>query len=137
MSFSSDNAQHPLIIESWAHFSIVAKDYLYNHFPNLENKLFPTKEKKFKSASGKMASIGPIIKEIIIPHRKGNIRLNPEFFVCEDVHIQRFLLGTGYQRMYGIDIYNIKDKKNSIGTKKENKFSHDIYQIPTHDPLEQ
>ncbi|MBW0507564.1 hypothetical protein O181_047279 [Austropuccinia psidii MF-1] len=137
MTFSIDNSQHPLIIDSWVHFSIVAKYYLYNHFPNLENKLFQTKGKKFKSASGKMTSIGTIIKEIIIRRRKGNIRLNPEFFVHEDVHIQGFLLGTVYWRMYGIDISNIKDRKNSIGTKKENKFSHDIYQIPTHDPLEQ
>ncbi|MBW0514099.1 hypothetical protein O181_053814 [Austropuccinia psidii MF-1] len=137
MTFSIDNSQHPLIIDSWANFSIVAKDYLDNHFPNFENKLFPTKEKKFKSALGKMTSIGTIIKEKIIPHRKGNIRLNPEFFVREDVHIQGFLLRTDYQRMYGIDIYNIKDRKKSICKKKEKKFSHDMYQIPTHDPLEQ
>ena len=68
----------------------------------------PTRAKNFKSASGKMTSIGTIIKEIIIPHRKGNIRLNPEFVVLEDAHIQGFLLGTDYQRMYGIDIYNSK-----------------------------
>ncbi|MBW0550306.1 hypothetical protein O181_090021, partial [Austropuccinia psidii MF-1] len=53
-----------------------------------------------------MTSIGTIIKEIIIPHRKGNIRLNPEFVVLDDAHIQGLLLGTDYQRMYGIDIYN-------------------------------
>ncbi|MBW0492548.1 hypothetical protein O181_032263 [Austropuccinia psidii MF-1] len=84
-----------------------------------------------------MTSIGTIIKEIIIPHRKGNIRLNPEFFVLEDANIQGFLLGTDYQRMYGIDIYNIKNRHITIGTDKENKFSLDIYQIVTHDPLEE
>ncbi|MBW0526666.1 hypothetical protein O181_066381 [Austropuccinia psidii MF-1] len=46
-----------------------------------------------------MKSIGTIIKEIILPHRKGNIRLNPEFVKHEDAHIQGFLLGTDYQRM--------------------------------------
>ncbi|MBW0540886.1 hypothetical protein O181_080601 [Austropuccinia psidii MF-1] len=98
------NAQHPLIIDSGAHCAIVARNYLDNHFPNWEKQLFPTKEKNFKSASGKMTSIVKIIKEIIIPHRKGNIRLNPEFVVLYDPHIQGFLLGTDYQRMYGIDI---------------------------------
>ncbi|MBW0555314.1 hypothetical protein O181_095029 [Austropuccinia psidii MF-1] len=49
-----------------------------------------------------MTPIGTIIKEIIIPHKKGNIRLNPEFVVLYDAHIQGFLLGTDYQRMYGI-----------------------------------
>ncbi|MBW0485728.1 hypothetical protein O181_025443 [Austropuccinia psidii MF-1] len=84
-----------------------------------------------------MTSIGIIIKEIIIPHRKGNIRLNSEFVVLEDAHIQGFLLGTDYQRMYGIDIYSIKDRHITIGTKRERKFSLDIYQISTHDPLEE
>ncbi|MBW0463898.1 hypothetical protein O181_003613 [Austropuccinia psidii MF-1] len=72
------------------------------------------KAKNFKSASGRMTSIGTIIKEIIIPHRKGKIRLNPEFFVLDDAHIQGFLLGTDYQRMYGINIYNSKDKHITI-----------------------
>ncbi|MBW0510367.1 hypothetical protein O181_050082 [Austropuccinia psidii MF-1] len=109
-----DNSQHPLIIDSGAHCSIVARNYLDHHFPNLEKQLFPTKAMSFKSPSGNMISIGTIIKEIIIPHRKGNIRHNPEFFMLEDTHIQRFLLGTDYQRMYGIDIYNIKNRNITI-----------------------
>ncbi|MBW0495252.1 hypothetical protein O181_034967 [Austropuccinia psidii MF-1] len=84
-----------------------------------------------------MTSIGTIIKEIIIPHKKGNIRLNPELFVLEDSHIQGLLLGTSYQSMYGIDIYNSKNRHITIGTNKEKKFSLDIYQISTHDPLEE
>ncbi|MBW0502897.1 hypothetical protein O181_042612 [Austropuccinia psidii MF-1] len=46
-----------------------------------------------------MKSIGTIIKDIIMAHRKGNIRLNPEFVVLEDAHVQGFLLGTEYQRI--------------------------------------
>ncbi|MBW0479967.1 hypothetical protein O181_019682 [Austropuccinia psidii MF-1] len=72
-----DNAKHPLIIDSGAHCSIVARTYLDHHFPNSEKQLLPTTAKNFKSASGKMTSIGTIIKEIIIPYRKGNITLNP------------------------------------------------------------
>ncbi|MBW0484369.1 hypothetical protein O181_024084 [Austropuccinia psidii MF-1] len=131
------NAQHPLIIDIGAHFSILCRNYLDQHFSNWENKLLPTKAKNFKSASAKMSSIGTIIKEIIIPHRKRNIRLNPEFFVLEDAHIQGFLLGTNYQRMCEIDIYNSKKRNITIGTNKEIKFSLDIYQISTHDPLEE
>ncbi|MBW0541221.1 hypothetical protein O181_080936 [Austropuccinia psidii MF-1] len=84
-----------------------------------------------------MTSIGTIIKEIIIPHRKGNIRLIPEFVVLDDAHIQGFLLGTDYQRMYGIDIYNSKNRHITIGTNKEKKFSLDIYQISSQVPLEE
>ncbi|MBW0480115.1 hypothetical protein O181_019830 [Austropuccinia psidii MF-1] len=83
-----------------------------------------------------MASIGTIIKEIVIPHRKGNISINPEFVVLEDSHIQGFLLGTDQQRIYGIDIYNSKNRHITIGTNKEKKFSLYIYQMSTHYPLE-
>ncbi|MBW0519673.1 hypothetical protein O181_059388 [Austropuccinia psidii MF-1] len=137
MNVDVDNSQHPLIIDSGAHCLIVAKNYLNNHFPNWEKQLFPTKAKHLKSASGKMKSIGTIIKEIIIPHRKVNIRLKPEFVVLDYSHIQGFLLGTDYQRMYGIDICNSKNRHITIGTNKEKKFSLDIYQMSVHDPLEE
>ncbi|MBW0529079.1 hypothetical protein O181_068794 [Austropuccinia psidii MF-1] len=84
-----------------------------------------------------MTSIGTIIKEIIIPHRKGKIRLNPELVVLDDAHIQGFLLGADYQRMYGINIYNIKNRHITIGTNKEKKFSLHIHQFSTHEPLEE
>ncbi|MBW0565095.1 hypothetical protein O181_104810 [Austropuccinia psidii MF-1] len=87
--------------------------------PKLGRTALPTKAKNFKSASGKMTSIGTIIKEIIIPNRKG------------------FLLGTDYQRIYGIEIYNSKDRHITIGTNKEKKFLPDIYQISSQDPLEE
>ncbi|MBW0489284.1 hypothetical protein O181_028999 [Austropuccinia psidii MF-1] len=112
MSVCIDNAQHPSIIESGEHCSIVARNYLENHFPNWENHLLPTKEKNFNSASGKMASMGKIMKQIIIPHRKD------------------------YQRMYGRDIHNGKNSHITIGTNKERKFSLDIYQISAQDLLE-
>ncbi|MBW0504028.1 hypothetical protein O181_043743 [Austropuccinia psidii MF-1] len=88
MTVCIDNSQHPLIIYSGEHCSRLARNYLDHHFPNWENQLLPTKAKNFKSASGKMTPIGTTIKEIIIPRRKGNIRLNPKFFVLKDAHIQ-------------------------------------------------
>ncbi|MBW0489254.1 hypothetical protein O181_028969 [Austropuccinia psidii MF-1] len=100
------NAQHPLIIDSGAHCSKVSRNYLDHYLPNWEKQLLPTKAKNFKSASGKMTSIG-------------------------------FLLDTDYQRLYGIDIYNSKNRHITIGTKKEKKFSLDIYQISTHDSLKE
>ncbi|MBW0500413.1 hypothetical protein O181_040128 [Austropuccinia psidii MF-1] len=131
------NAQNPLIIDGGAHCSIVARNHLDNHFSNWEKQLLPTKAKNFKSASGKMTSIGKIIKEMIIPHRKFNIRLNPEFLILDDSHIQGFLLGTDYHRMYGIDIYTSKNRHITIVTNKEKNFSLDIYQISSQDQLEE
>ncbi|MBW0572113.1 hypothetical protein O181_111828 [Austropuccinia psidii MF-1] len=135
MTFSLENAQHPIIIESGAHLLIDAREYMEKQFPNWEEKILPTKESNFKSASGKMTFIGINIKEIAIPHRKGDIRLNSEFLVLEYLHIQGFLLGTDYQRMYGIDIYTREKRHITISTKKEKKFSLDIYQFSNQDPL--
>ncbi|MBW0551623.1 hypothetical protein O181_091338 [Austropuccinia psidii MF-1] len=132
-----DNSQHPLIIDSGAHCSVVLKNYLDHHLPNWEKQLLPAKAKNYKSASGKMTSIGTIIKEIIIPHTKGNIRLNPESVVLEDAHIQGFLLVTDYQGMYGIDIYNSKNRNMNIGRSKEKKFSLEIYHKSSHDLLQE
>ncbi|MBW0579115.1 hypothetical protein O181_118830 [Austropuccinia psidii MF-1] len=47
------------------------------------------------------------------------------------------LLGTDYQRMYGIDIYNIQNRHIAISTNKENIFSLGIYQISAQDPIEE
>ncbi|MBW0465407.1 hypothetical protein O181_005122 [Austropuccinia psidii MF-1] len=131
MTVFIDNSQHPLIINSGSHCSIVFREYLDTHFLNWEKQLFPTDAKSFKSASGKMKYIGTIIKGIIMPHIKGNIRLNPEFVALEDAHIQGFLLGTDYKRMYGIDICNSENRHITIGTKK----GKNIYQLSTQDPL--
>ncbi|MBW0475234.1 hypothetical protein O181_014949 [Austropuccinia psidii MF-1] len=84
-----------------------------------------------------MTSIGTIIQEIILPHRKGNLRLNPAVVVLDDSHIQRLLLETNYQRMYDIVIYNSNNRHITIGNNKEKKFTLDIYQIPPQDPLEE
>ncbi|MBW0527212.1 hypothetical protein O181_066927 [Austropuccinia psidii MF-1] len=39
--------------------------------------------------------------------------------------------------MYGIDIYNSRNRHISIGTNKEIKLSPDIYHISSNDPLKQ
>ncbi|MBW0561883.1 hypothetical protein O181_101598 [Austropuccinia psidii MF-1] len=83
-----------------------------------------------------MTSIGTIVKEIIITHRKCNIRLNPDLLVRKYPHNQGFLLGTEYQRMYGINIYNSKNRHITIGTNKEKKLFLDIYQLSNQEPLE-
>ncbi|MBW0526558.1 hypothetical protein O181_066273 [Austropuccinia psidii MF-1] len=137
MIFCIENAQLQLIIESGEDCSIVAREYLENNFPNVEKQLLPTKAKNFKISSGKMTSIGTIIKEIIIPHKKGNRRFNPEFFVLEDAHIQGFLLRKYYQRIYGNEAYNSKNRHITIGINKEKEFSLDIYHISNQDPLEE
>ncbi|MBW0460716.1 hypothetical protein O181_000431 [Austropuccinia psidii MF-1] len=120
MTVCIDNAQHTLIIDSGAHCSIVARNYLNNHFPNWEDDFH-----------------GDNYQRDNYTHRKGSIRLNPEFVVLNDAHIQGFLLGTEHQSMYGIDIYNSKNRHITIGTNKDKRISLDIYQTSSQDPLEE
>ncbi|MBW0477824.1 hypothetical protein O181_017539 [Austropuccinia psidii MF-1] len=63
ITFCIDNAQHQLIIDSGAYCSIVARNYLDNHFPNWEKQLLPTKAKNLKISLGKMPSIGQLLNE--------------------------------------------------------------------------
>ncbi|MBW0561271.1 hypothetical protein O181_100986 [Austropuccinia psidii MF-1] len=53
MTVCIDNAQNPLIIDSGAHFSILARNYLDSHFPNWEKQLLPTKAKTLKVHQGR------------------------------------------------------------------------------------
>ncbi|MBW0484516.1 hypothetical protein O181_024231 [Austropuccinia psidii MF-1] len=57
------NAQNPLIIDSGAHCSIVARNYLDNLFPNWEKQLLPTKAKNFKSTSGRLLQLGQLLNK--------------------------------------------------------------------------
>ncbi|MBW0470704.1 hypothetical protein O181_010419 [Austropuccinia psidii MF-1] len=135
MTVGVDNSQHSFNIDGGSHCSTVSKENLDKHFLNRAKQLLQTKAKNFKSASGKITSIETIIKEIIRTHRKLNIRLIPYFVVLEYAQLQGFLLGTDYQRMYGIDIYSSKNRHITMGTNKEKKFSLDIYQFSNQDPF--
>ncbi|MBW0487726.1 hypothetical protein O181_027441 [Austropuccinia psidii MF-1] len=53
MTVCIDNAQHPLIIDSGAHCSIVTRKYLHHHFPNWEKELLPNNEKTSQVNQGR------------------------------------------------------------------------------------
>ncbi|MBW0490614.1 hypothetical protein O181_030329 [Austropuccinia psidii MF-1] len=124
-----------MIIDTRASFSIVEEDYLKDHFPKWGKELIPTKARIFKSESVRMNYMGKIFKEIIPPHRKGNIRLKPEFVVLKNEQVQGFLLGTEYQRMYVMDICNIMNRYFTIGTNKDKKLSFYIKHMTTENIL--
>ncbi|MBW0568516.1 hypothetical protein O181_108231 [Austropuccinia psidii MF-1] len=74
-----------------------------------------------------MTSIGTIIKKMITGHREANIRIDPDFVFIEDTHIQGLLLRRYYQRIYGIYIYNSKNRNITIGEEPLRKIrGHDI-----------
>ncbi|MBW0534626.1 hypothetical protein O181_074341 [Austropuccinia psidii MF-1] len=53
MTVSIDNAQHPLIIDSAAHCSIVAGNYLNQQLPNQENNYCKPRQRTSKVLQGR------------------------------------------------------------------------------------
>ena len=117
-----ENKKHPLIFDTGANCSVVAKEYLDRHFPMWNAEILLTKARSFKSAAGKMKSLGIIQKIIIIPHKMGNLRLHIEFVVLENAKFDGFLMGTEYHRIYGISIHNYLESYLIIGQDKQRKF---------------
>ncbi|MBW0467152.1 hypothetical protein O181_006867 [Austropuccinia psidii MF-1] len=133
LSVLIDEEKHPLIIYTGESFSVVARNYLDENFPQWSTVVLPTKANNLTSASGKMNSLGIITKKPIIPHRKLNIRLEPELLVLNNSQVRVYILGKYYHKMYGIDICNSKNRKLTFGTDKKEKFSFYIHiiQSPT------
>ncbi|MBW0492256.1 hypothetical protein O181_031971 [Austropuccinia psidii MF-1] len=53
MTVFIDNAQHPFIIDSGVHCSIVARNYLDSYLPNWEKQLLPTRQRTSKVLQGR------------------------------------------------------------------------------------
>ncbi|MBW0523252.1 hypothetical protein O181_062967 [Austropuccinia psidii MF-1] len=53
MTVCIDNAQHPLIIDSVAHCSIVARNYLDHHFPNWKKNSCQPRKRTSKGNQGR------------------------------------------------------------------------------------
>ncbi|MBW0521221.1 hypothetical protein O181_060936 [Austropuccinia psidii MF-1] len=76
-----------------------------------------------------MNSLGTITKTFIIPHKKGDFRLEPDFVVLNNGKLRGFILGTEYQRIYGKQICNSINRNLKFGTEREKKFSFDSHMI--------
>ncbi|MBW0566118.1 hypothetical protein O181_105833 [Austropuccinia psidii MF-1] len=70
-----------------------------------------------------MHPLGIFEAAIIIPQPAGSIRLKLEFVVMNNCTSQKFILGNDYLNIYGIDIYNPKDRYFNIGGNKRQKFA--------------
>ncbi|MBW0540312.1 hypothetical protein O181_080027 [Austropuccinia psidii MF-1] len=53
MTVCIENSQNPLIIDSGAHCSIVARDYLDNHFPHWKKQHPPPRQRALKVSQGR------------------------------------------------------------------------------------
>ncbi|MBW0542605.1 hypothetical protein O181_082320 [Austropuccinia psidii MF-1] len=118
-----DNKPTKRLLDPGTICSCVGKPFLKTCVPNFEDQLLPIYGIKFNSASNPMKALGIFETNVIFPHINGNLRITVEFFVMENCSSTHFILGNDYSIMYGIDLYNNKDRYFTIGDNKRHKFS--------------
>ncbi|MBW0560873.1 hypothetical protein O181_100588 [Austropuccinia psidii MF-1] len=62
MTVCIDNAQDPFIIDNGEHCSIVARNYLDNHFPNGETSSYPPWKRASKVLQKRLLPLGKLSK---------------------------------------------------------------------------
>ncbi|MBW0542320.1 hypothetical protein O181_082035 [Austropuccinia psidii MF-1] len=70
-----------------------------------------------------MKALGIFETNLIFPHINGNLRITVEFVVMDNCSSTHFRLGNDYLIMYGIDLYNIKDRYFTIGDNRCHEFA--------------
>ena len=69
-----------------------------------------------------MKPIGIITMHLVFPHIKGSVRLQVEFVVFEDAICDYLILGNYTFCMYGINIFQSKERCYTIGGDWQKKF---------------
>ncbi|MBW0562315.1 hypothetical protein O181_102030 [Austropuccinia psidii MF-1] len=118
-----DNKPTKISLYPGAFCSCAGKSFLKTCVPNLEDQLLPMYGIKFNCASNQMEALGIFESTVIFPHIEGNLRITVEFVVMENYSSTNFILGCDYFIMYGIELYNNKDRYFTIGDNKRQKFA--------------
>ncbi|MBW0516213.1 hypothetical protein O181_055928 [Austropuccinia psidii MF-1] len=105
-------------IDIGAYCTCVSKGSLKTIVPDWEEKLIPIQGVEFSSASEGMKALGIIELTLIFPHPSKCFKLNVEFSVMDNCTSKHFILGNDYLTIYGIDIFNQKDRYFTIGDNK-------------------
>ena len=77
---------------------------------------------KFSSCNASMHPLGVISMPLIFPHTKGSLRLTVELVVMQDAMSDYLILGNDTLCLYGIDVFQSKDRFFTIGGDWKKKF---------------
>ncbi|MBW0589658.1 hypothetical protein O181_129373 [Austropuccinia psidii MF-1] len=119
---SGRNVEGDLHLDSGAFCTCIGKDYLDRIYTNCKESLMPIEGINLSSVRKDMHPLGIFEAAMIFPHSSGSIRLKVEF-VMNNYTSHHFILGNDYQKIYGIDINNHKDRYFAIGENKRKKFA--------------
>ncbi|POW23151.1 hypothetical protein PSHT_00455 [Puccinia striiformis] len=110
------------LLDIGAFCSCVSSDFLDDCYPDWKSNLLPVPKAKFSSCNSSMKPLGVIIMPLIFPHFKGSLRLNVEFVVLQDAICDYLILGNNTFCMYGIDVFQSKNRFYTIGGDWKKKF---------------
>jgi hypothetical protein len=117
-----DHKEIRALLDIGAFCSCASSTFLDECYPEWRNKLMPMPKAKFSSCNSAMKPLGVIALPLIFPHSKGSLRLSIEFVVLQDAICDYLILGNDTFCMYGIDIFQSKDRFYTIGGDWKRKF---------------
>jgi len=123
-----------VLLDIGAFCSCTRSNFLDSVYPDWKNHLLAVPKAKFSSFNASMKPIGIITMPLVFPHSKGSLRLRTEFVVLQDALCDYLILGNDTFCMYGIYIFQSKDRFYTIGGYWKRKFQ--IYNINTKLPEE-
>ncbi|MBW0542811.1 hypothetical protein O181_082526 [Austropuccinia psidii MF-1] len=118
-----ENQEEKLKLDTGEYCTCSGKSYLKTILPDWEEKLIPIQGVKFISASESMKPLVIINLTLIFDHPSQCIRLKVQFLVMDNCTRNQFKLGNDYLSIYGIDVFNQKDRYFTIGDNKRQTFS--------------
>ncbi|KAI7944212.1 hypothetical protein MJO28_011740 [Puccinia striiformis f. sp. tritici] len=110
------------LLDIGAFCSCTSSSFLEECYPEWQSHLLPVPRAKFSSCNSAMKALGIVSMPLIFPHSKGSLRLIIELVVMEDALCDYLILGNDAFCMYGIDIFQSRDRFYTIGGDWKRKF---------------
>ncbi|KAI7938370.1 hypothetical protein MJO28_015290 [Puccinia striiformis f. sp. tritici] len=110
------------LLDIGAFCSCTSSSFLEECYPEWQSHLLPVPRAKFSSCNSAMKALGIVSMPLIFPHSKGSLRLIIELVVMEDALCDYLILGNDDFCMYGIDIFQSRDRFSTIGGDWKRKF---------------
>ncbi|MBW0521453.1 hypothetical protein O181_061168 [Austropuccinia psidii MF-1] len=116
-------ARAKVSLDTGAFCTCVGKDYLQTILPGWKNHLLPIEGVQFSSASNNLYPLGILDTNLVFPHQAGSVRMKTKNLIMDNCTNQHIIHGNDYLNVYGIDIYNHKDRYFTMGENKGHKFA--------------
>jgi hypothetical protein len=110
------------LLDIGAFCSCTSSNLLNEIYPEWKNNLLPVPKAKFSSCNSSMKPLGIVVMPLIFPHSKGSLRLSIEFVVLHDAICDYLILRNDTFCVYGIDIFQSKNRFYTIGGDWKSKF---------------